>query len=64
MGTGTSLCWFLCPGQEKKKGGSATSLTGVGNRQRVFEVLWNLECPIKLSQKRNMAVVCAILSVG
>ena len=23
MGTGTSLRWFLCPGQEKKKGGGS-----------------------------------------
>ena len=51
-----------CPGQEKKGGGvrgdcllwrvqeSTSSLTGVGSRQRVFEVLWNLECPVGLSQ--------------
>ena len=52
MGTGTSLHWFLCPGQEKKgegvRGdylhwwvqGSTSSPTGGW-----FEVLWKLECP-------------------
>ena len=29
---------------------STSSPTGVGSRQRVFEVLWNLECPVGLSQ--------------
>ena len=34
--------------------GSTSSLTGIGSRRRrVFEVLWNLECPVGLSQKRN-----------
>ena len=31
--------------------GSTSSLTEVGSRQRVFRVLWNLECPVGLSQK-------------
>ena len=51
MGTGTGRCWFLCPGQEKKKGGgegvrgrgvpalTGTSeyeqSTGIGSRRRV-----------------------------
>ena len=28
-----------------------SSPTDVGSRQRVFRVLWNLECPVGLSQK-------------
>ena len=55
MGTGTGLQWFLCPGQEKKRGlgiqaVQPESVAGGG----CFDVLWNLECPIGLSQKRNM----------
>ena len=42
----------------KKKGegvqGSTSSPTGIGSRQRMFEMLRNLECPIGLSQKKNM----------
>ena len=34
--------------------GSTSSPTGYGSRRSVFEVLWNLECPVGLSQKRNM----------
>ena len=53
---------FLYPVQEKKGGGSkvggvqgsTSSPTGIGSRQRMFEMLWNLECPIGLSQKKNM----------
>ena len=62
-GTGTDL-----RRDKKKKGGggnkedrlhwrvqgSTSSPTEVGSRRRVFEVLWNLECPVGLSQKRNM----------
>ena len=33
---------------------STSSLTGDGSMRRVFEVLRNLECPVGLSQKRNM----------
>ena len=33
---------------------NTSSPSGVGSRRRVFEVLWNLECPVGLSQKRNM----------
>ena len=68
-GTGkpTGLCWLLCPGQEKKglgvRGGglhwrvqgSTSSPTGIGSRWKVFEVLWNLECPIELSQREIYA---------
>ena len=36
---------FTCPGQEKR---------WVGSRRRLFKVLWNLQCPVGLSQKRNM----------
>ena len=31
--------------------GSMSSLTGIGSRWRVFKVLWNLECPVGLSQR-------------
>ena len=31
--------------------GSTSSPTGIGSRRRAF---WNLECPVGLSQKRNM----------
>ena len=69
-GTGTGLRRFLCPGRgnggkkgEGNKGdslhwrvqGSTSSPTGIGSRRRVgFEVLWNWECHVGLSQKRNM----------
>ena len=36
--------------------GSTSSPTGIGSRRGWFDVLWNLECPIELSQKWN---VCA-----
>ena len=67
-GTGTGLCRFLCPGQEKIKGGGSkwgTTCTGGYKGVRAvrlesvagggcFEVLWDLERPVGLSQKRNM----------
>ena len=34
--------------------GSTSSPTGIGSGGGWFEVLWNLECPVGLSQKRNM----------
>ena len=59
---------FLCPGQEKKGGGSKggpPSLAGTReyeqsdrNRWQCFEVLQNLECPVRLSQTRNSAHSC------
>ena len=33
--------------------GSTSSPTGVGSRRRVFAVLWKLECPVGLSQKKK-----------
>ena len=37
---------------------STSNPTGVGSKQRrVFEVLWNLECPVGLSQ-REIGYVC------
>ena len=38
------------------KGGppALAGTTGIGSRQRVLEVLWNLEYPVGLSQKKNM----------
>ena len=68
-GTGTGLRRFLCPGQEKQKvgvGGSKRSTACTGGYKEVravrsesvaggcFKVLWNLECPVGLSQKINM----------
>ena len=32
-----------------------SSPTGIGSRRRMFEVLWNLECPVGLSQRE----ICA-----
>ena len=46
-----STCLFLCPGQEKKKKKKGGGSKGGGGG---FEVLWNLECHVGLSQKRNM----------
>ena len=40
--------------------GSTSSPTVVGSRRRVFRVLWNLECPVGLSQKE----ICAHCSKG
>ena len=67
MGTGTGLHHFLCLGQEKKWGMSKGGLPALAGNKGVqavrlesvagggwFEVLWNLECPVGLSQKRNM----------
>ena len=34
--------------------------TGVGNRRRVFEVLWHLKCPVGLSQRE----ICAHFDEG
>ena len=39
---------------------SRSSPTKVGSRQRVVMMLWNLECPVGLSQKR----ICAHFSEG
>ena len=59
----TGLCRFLCPGQEKKGEGvrGAACTCGYNRVQAVrpgsvagggcFEVLWNLECPVGLSQR-------------
>ena len=46
-------------GTGKKGGGSKGDrlywrVQGIGSRWRVFEVLWNFECSVGLSQKRNM----------
>ena len=54
--------WFLCPGQGKKKKGGGVGSKGVVRAVRpesiagggCFEVLWNLESPVGLSQERNM----------
>ena len=40
--------------------GSTISPTEVGSRRRVFRVLWDLECPIGLSQK----VICTHFNEG
>ena len=57
---------YLCPGQGKKGGGKrGTASTGGYKGVRAvqpesvagggwFEVLWNLECPVGLSLKKNM----------
>ena len=53
MGTGTILRRLLCLGQEKKGGGSKwgrPALESVAGGVW-FEVLWNLECPVGLSQR-------------
>ena len=48
-------------GMAEGGGGGGSSLAGtsspteVGIRRRVFRVLWNLECPVGLSQKRKCA---------
>ena len=73
-GEGTDLRRFLCPGQEKKggwrsKGGTACTGGYKGVRavrpESVagggwFEVLWNLECPVGLSQRE----ICAHFNEG
>ena len=59
MVQGTGLLWFLCPGQEKKKGGGGEGVRGNCLYWRLqgstssatggwFEVLWNLECLVTL----------------
>ena len=60
------------PGQEQNAGGvranrlhwrvreSTGSPTGVGSRRKVFEVLWNWECPVGLSQRE----ICAHFNKG
>ena len=71
MGTGTGLRRFICPGQEQNRGkgvrgdrlhwrvqGSTSSPTGIGGG--CFEVLWNLECPVGLSQRE----ICAHFNEG
>ena len=40
--------------------GSTSSPTGIGSRLRVFEVLWNLDCPVGLSQRE----ICAHFNEG
>ena len=65
MGIGTGLYWFLCPGQEKNVGGGVRGTACTGGVRAVrpesvagggwFEVLWNLECPVGLSQRE----ICA-----
>ena len=68
MGTSTGLRRLLCPGHEKKGGGSkgGTACTGGYKGVRAvrpvsvtgggwFEVLWNMECPVGLSQRE----ICA-----
>ena len=75
MGTGTDLRRFLCPGQEKKggegsKGGLAACNGGYKGVRAVWpesvagggwcEVLWNLECPVGLSQRD----ICAHFNEG
>ena len=35
---------------------STNSPTGVGSRRRMFKVLWNLECPVGLSQIENVRI--------
>ena len=70
MGTGTGLPRFLCPEQEKKgKGIKAVPPALVDTREYEqsdrpesvadggwFEVLWNLEYPVGLRQKRNVCI--------
>ena len=60
MGTGTGLRQFLCRGRSKAGGGGGgkgvravrpESVAGRGG----FEVLWNVECPIELSQREIYA---------
>ena len=41
-------------------GGNTSSPTSVGSRQRVFQVLWNLERPVDLSQRE----ICAYFNGG
>ena len=74
MGTGSGLRWFLCPGQEKNvegiRGGGTACTGGYKGVQLVrlrsvagggwFGVLWNLDCPIGLSQKG----ICAHFNEG
>ena len=36
---------------------STSRPTGVGSRQRVFDVLWNLEFPVGLSQKEYVCIL-------
>ena len=69
-----SLCQFLCQGQEKKRGGGSKGRTACTGGFKViqavrlelvagggcFEVLWNLECPVVLSQKR----ICVYFNEG
>ena len=51
-------------GRDKRGGGGSPALAGtreykqsdkVGSRRRVVMMLWNLECPVGLSQKRIRA---------
>ena len=70
-GTGTGLRQFLCPEQEKKGEEGGTACTGGYKVVRAvrpesvagrgwFEVLWNLEYPVKLSQRE----ICAYFNEG
>ena len=54
---GTRVSQFLFPGQEKKGGGWSKGRPPVLADTRV---LWNLECPIQLSQRE----ICAHFNEG